>query len=177
MSMNTKKKFWILFSVGRDRPGIVDDISTVLHEGGGNIEDSRMAVLGGCFSVMTLFSCTPGQLESIRTGLERLHDVGLQTSLHEARDPAANAKQPGLPLRFEITAMDHPGIVRKVVHLLHSQGVNIESLDTQVSRAPLSGAPLFSLILEATVPAEKPIAGVKEQLEALARDMNLDLVF
>ncbi len=83
----------------------------------------------------------------------------------------------GLPLKFEMTAMDHPGIVQRVVRLLRKNDVNIESLETQVTGAPLSGAPLFDLRLEAKVPADKSIGKVKEQLADLAGEMNLDLVF
>jgi len=171
------KKYMILFSVGKDRPGIVDDVSTLLFEHGANIEDSRMAVMGGRFSIMTLFSCTSDQADSIKVDLGDLRKRGLETSLHEAEDPTAVSGQPGLPLKFEVIAMDHPGIVQKVVHLLHRQNVNIESLDTQVNRAPLSGAPLFDLILEAKVPVETSIARVKEDLTELATEMNLDLNF
>jgi glycine cleavage system transcriptional repressor len=170
-------RYMILFSVGQDRPGIADDISTVLYQGGANIEDSRMAVLGGCFSIMTLFSCTPEKLEAIRNDLQGLARLGLDTLLHEAADPTTAPRQPGLPLRIVVTAMDHPGIVQKVVHLLHGHGVNVETLDTEVSRAPLSGAPLFNLTLEATVPVGKGIAKIKGELESLARDMDLDLFF
>lgn len=171
------RQYLILFSVGKDRPGIVDDISTVLYEAGANIEDSRMAVLGGCFSVMTLFSCTAKQLEAVRSGLPKLKKLGLDCFLHEARGPRSAKKRAGIPLRFEVTAMDHPGIVNRFVRLLHLREVNIETLVTQVTRAPLSGAPLFNLTLEATVPASAPIAVVKEELEDLAREMNVDLVF
>ena len=73
--------------------------------------------------------------------------------------------------------MDHPGIVQKIVHLLHRHNINIKSLNTQVARAPLSGAPLFDLSLEADVPVEKPIARVKDELTELAAQMNLDLSF
>jgi len=171
------KKYMILFLVGKDRPGIVDDVSTVLFEGGANIEDSRMAVMGGCFSIMTLFSCTSEQLEAIKTGLDNLRKMGFETSLHEAQDPAARPKRAELPLKIEVTAMDHPGIVQKVVHILHKYDVNIQSLNTQVTRAPLSGAPIFDLNLEAGIPPEKPIAKVKEELMEMAAEMNLDLSF
>ena len=73
--------------------------------------------------------------------------------------------------------MDHPGIVQKVVSILHNHSVNIQSLDTQVKSAPLSGAPLFDLILDAAVPAETSIAQVKEELMDLAAEENLDLNF
>ena len=170
-------KYLILLSSGKDRPGIVDDISTLLFDKGANIEDSRMAVMGGCFSSMTLFSCTAEQAEAVRQGLEGLRGLGIETHLHPAEDPAVRPVQAGLPLKFEIVAMDHPGIVQRVVRLLRRHGVNIETLDTQVTRAPLSGAPLFDLRIEAKVPAEGSIARTKEQLARLAGEMNLDLIF
>jgi glycine cleavage system transcriptional repressor len=170
-------KYFILLSSGKDRPGIVDDISTLLFDKGANIEDSRMAVMGGCFSSMTLFSCTPEQAEAVKQGLEALRGLGLETHLHPAEDPAVRSVQAGLPLKFEIISMDHPGIVQRVVRLLRKHDVNIESLDTQITRAPLSGAPLFDLRLEAKVPAEGSIGKIKERLTRLAGEMNLDLIF
>ena len=92
------KKYMILFSVGKDRPGIVDDVSTLPFERGANIEDSRMAVMGRRFSIMTLFSCSVDQLENISAGLNDLGKLGLETSLHEAEDPIAMTTQAALPL-------------------------------------------------------------------------------
>jgi len=170
-------KYFILLSSGKDRPGIVDDISTLLFDKGANIEDSRMAVMGGCFSSMTLFSCTAEQAESVKKGLEDLGGLGLETYLQPAEDPTVSPIQAGLPLKFEIISMDHPGIVQRVVRLLRKHDVNIESLDTQITRAPLSGAPLFDLRLEAKVPVEGSIGKIKERLARLAGEMNLDLIF
>ena len=171
------KQYMILTCVGKDRPGIADDITTFLFEHQANIEDSRMAVMGGRFSVMVLFSCTVDQLATIRSEIIRLENLGLEVSLHEADDPSTQTAGPALPLTIEVTAMDHPGIVQKVVRILRSYDVNVLALNTQVSQAPLSGAPLFNLDLEAAVPAGTPIARVKADLEDLAADMNLDLVF
>ena len=171
------QKYMILFSVGKDRPGIVDDVSTVLFQHDANIEDSRMAVMGGRFSIMTLFSCETDQLEAIKNGLQGLKELGLDTSLHEAEEPMAVPRQAALPLKMEITALDHPGIVQKVVHILRKHKVNVESLNTQISRAPLSGAPLFNLNLEAAIPAEISISEIKGELAALASEMNLDINF
>jgi glycine cleavage system transcriptional repressor len=171
------KTYMILTCVGKDRPGIVDDITTFLFERRANIEDSRMAVMGGRFSVMILFSCSPDEVEAIRTDMHRLAGLGLDVSFHEAEDPSLQKAGPALPLALEVTAMDHPGIVQKVVRILRSNNVNILALNTQVAQAPLSGAPLFNLDLDAAVPAGTPIARVKGELERLAADMNLDLVF
>ncbi len=171
------KTFMILFLVGKDRPGIADDLSTFLYEREANIEDSRMAVMGGCFSVMTLFSCSPEQAEVIRADLGKLRDMEFEVSLHDAQDPASIPRKAELPLKVEVVSMDHPGIVRKVVHILRTHDVNIESLNTRILRAPLSGAPLFDLTIEAGIPSKEPIAAVKHDLETLATEENLDLVF
>ena len=171
------RKYAILLLVGKDRPGIVDDVASFLFQHGANLEDSRMAAMGGCFSIMILFSCGQDQYEPLRGGLAELRAMGFDAFVHEAEDPEAAPRLAHLPLRLEITAMDHPGIVRQVVRLLRGHGVNIESLSTEVSHAPLSGGPLFGLNLEAGVPADRSIARIKKELEALAEEMNLDLRF
>lgn len=166
----------ILLSVGRDRPGIVDDVSSFLFERGANIEDSRMAALGGCFSIMTLFSCNPDQAETIKGGLRYLVDLGLESYIYEA-DPTVRKRESGKTLKMDVRAMDHPGIVQKLVHILRLHDINIQSLNTHVSKAPLSGAPLFALELEADVPAEVSIESLKEELKGVAEQRNLDISF
>lgn len=171
------KTYNILFSVGKDRPGIVSDVTAVLYEYGANIEDSRMAAMGGCFSIMTLFSCNEDELEKIRGALGSLKMIGLDCSLHKAHDPAGAPKEAAIPLKMEIVAMDHPGIVQRVVRILHRHRVNIESLETKLQKAPLSGAPLFDLVLESSVPMDSSIPGIKQELTGLASEMNFDLTF
>lgn len=171
------KRYMILVLVGKDRPGIVDDVSTFLFDRGANIEDSRMAAMGGSFSSMILFSCSPEDTESLKSELDHLRRLGFDTTLHDAEDPSAVRRQAALPLRIHIRAMDHPGIVQKVSRILRSYDVNIESLSTEVTKAPLSGAPLFDFALEASIPWDKPINTVKDELTELANSENLDLSF
>ncbi|MBW1997451.1 MAG: hypothetical protein JRJ29_05720 [Deltaproteobacteria bacterium] len=171
------KRYMILFSIGKDRPGIVEDVSGFLFERGANIEDSRMAAMGGRFSLMTLFSCNEAAAERIRDESHVLMEKGLESSFYDAEDPSSISKEPALPLRIEVRAMDHPGIVRKVVHVIRRHGANIVSLNTEVKRAPLSGMPLFDLDLEAEVPVETSIARLKQELTDLASEENLDLTF
>lgn len=171
------KTYRILFSVGSDRPGIVDDVSTFLFEREANIEDSQMAVMGGRFTIMTLFSCDPAQLRIIEKEIGELKELGLDTSLHDADEPTALPGETALPLKLDVTAMDHPGIVQRIVHVFHLHNVNIQSLRTQVLSAPLSGAPLFTLSIEAAVPTATSISDFKEKLHLQAAEMNIDLNF
>jgi glycine cleavage system transcriptional repressor len=171
------KKYTILFLMGKDRPGIVDDVSTFLFGKGANIEDSRMAVMGGCFSVMMLFSCFAKELENIRAGLGDLKALGFETSLHEAQAPETVFDPHESSLKMSVTSMDHPGIVRQVVRILRRYDVNIRSMNTGTGSAPLSGAPIFNMALEGVVPGGKQLSWVKRDLTALASEMNMDLSF
>lgn len=170
-------QYRILFVVAKDRPGIVDDVSSVLFAHGANILDSRMAIMGGRFSIVTLFSCDETRLQKVKQGLKALENQGFEISFHQADspDPARNASS--FPLQMKVTSMDHPGIVRKVVAVLRRYHVNIQSMTTRSKRAPLSGSPIFQLALEGTIPSEPSINAVKRDLRDLALEMNLDLSF
>lgn len=108
---------------------------------------------------------------------ENLFWQAFVTNLNEADDPAEVVRKAELPLNLEVTAMNHPGIVRRVVKILHQHGVNIESLDTEVNRPPLQGMQLFDLFIEAAVPRDVNISKLKSDLSDLASEMNLDLNF
>lgn len=46
----------VVSALGQDRPGIVNELSLAILNCGCNIEDSRMTVLGGEFTVILLVS-------------------------------------------------------------------------------------------------------------------------
>ena len=167
----------ILFVLGKDRPGIADDVSGYLSSRGANIEESRMATMAGSFSVMILFSSSTENLEKITSDLNELEGLGFRAMLNEADILEQQGGEPYLPLRIEVMAMDNTGIVQSVVHRLRINKLNIRNLNTDIEKAPLSGAPLFNLHLDADVPAEVPISSIKEELLNLAAEMNLDINF
>ena len=55
--------------IGPDRPGIVGEVSRIAAELGCNIEDSRMAVLGGDFALMMLLSAEGRAAEEAAAGI------------------------------------------------------------------------------------------------------------
>ena len=103
---------------------------------------------------------------------------GFETTLKEAQDPLTSPRpEAALPLKMEVQGLDHPGIVQALVSRLHQHSANIQSLNTHITHAPLSGAPLFNLLLEVEVPTDVPIADIKGEMTEIAREMNLDLIF
>lgn len=170
-------RYMILFALGKDRPGIVDEVTSYLFNRHANIEDSRMTVLGDRFTIMCLFSCLPEELVSIRNGMNTLAALGLETSLHKADNPDTLQTINQLPLNLEVISMDHPGIVQSIVHILKKYNVSIQSLNTEIKAMPHTGSPMFDLNLEASVPEKQSITKIKEELNNMASEMNLDLIF
>ena len=80
----------ILTALGADRPGLVDEASRFIFDGGGNIEDSRMVNLRGQFAMMLLVAGSDQTLAKLRDGLTQFaQSSGLQAALHAVDQPAA----------------------------------------------------------------------------------------
>ena len=167
----------ILFALGKNKIGIVDEVTSFLFKHNANILDSCMSVMGGQFSITCLFSCSEEFLTQISKNIGNLEKSGLSISLHEVDTPAPVEKEAGLPIKLEVISMDHPGIVQNVVHILKNHEVSIFSLDTQLKTMPHTGTPMFDLNLEASIPADNSISKLKEELYDLASEMNLDILF
>ena len=87
---------------------------------------------------------------------------------------AGRSSSTALPFKLSTWAMDHPGLMHSVAHLLGELGVNIESADTSLRPAPYTNAPLFEMELVLAVPQSVRVAGLREALERLCDELNID---
>ncbi len=166
----------VLTAIGPDRPGLVDEISAFLADREINIEDSRMAVLGGEFAVILLGGGEAGVFDTLRNSLSILEkSTGLTISMKSTLAPHERKITPSLPHRLTATSMDHPGIVREITRILHKRNINIQSLDTHVSRAPLSGAPIFNMKCVISIPVGEKLSMIRKELEKLGDRMDIDI--
>ena len=169
----TALSYVVLTAVGPDHPGLVDSVTRFVHDNGGNLEDSRMVNLHGQFAMMLLVAGTAATVQKLETGLPTLQqEAGVHAQLQAAAaKPQAAA---ALPLRVTAWAMDHPGLMQSVSHLLAGLDVNIESAETALNPAPHTGTPLFSMQLVVSVPATTPVAQVRDELGKLCDELNID---
>jgi glycine cleavage system transcriptional repressor len=87
---------------------------------------------------------------------------------------AASAASAALPFRFVATAVDRAGIVHEISHLLRELNVNIESLETRLSPAPYTGAPVFEMEAILSAPRATAVNQLRQRLGALCDEMNMD---
>jgi glycine cleavage system transcriptional repressor len=164
----------VLTAVGPDHPGLVDQVTRFVADCGGNLEDSRMVNLRGQFAMMMLVAGSDEVVQRLRDGLSELQTgagVHAEVRIAAAGRPAV---APALPYKLATWAMDHPGLMQSVAHLLGELGVNIESADSSLRPAPYTNAPLFEMELVLAVPAAVHVAELREALGRLCDELNID---
>jgi glycine cleavage system transcriptional repressor len=152
-------------AVGADRPGIVAAVAAVLHERGGNVEDSAMTILGGHFAIVLLVAAG-GTADELRDALQdATRDLGLTISV----STAGAERRPAEPTHLlSVYGADKPGIVAAVTAELASQGANITDLETQVIG---DEDPVYAMVIELVAPDE---GGLASGLERVCAELGVD---
>ena len=169
------KQFYILTAFGKDRPGIVADVSEVVAKSGGNIEDSRMALLGEHFTLMVLLTGN-GIYEDLIIGTERLQNekgLVIHLSTVERNKPYDDA----VPANYEIRVFgeDREGIVARITRILSTNAINIVSLKSKIEPAPISGTPIFTLSAELVAPPSADMKKLRDVMADIEDEMNLEI--
>lgn len=169
---------WVITAVGPDRPGLVERITKPLLETSSNVGDSRMINLRGQFALILFAEIAEASLDPVKRALgEAARELDLAVAFHGPSQVSTGVGPAtvGVPYRLRIFAMDQPGIVHRITDVLQRSLVNVEELETRSQPRPHSGAPLFSLELRMTVPAERSIRALREELTAVCDALNCDL--
>jgi glycine cleavage system transcriptional repressor len=175
MSMQTKKTYLVISALGKDRPGIVNRLSTMVAEHGCNIEDSRMTVLGGEFAAMLLVEGKWNTLAKVENALPELEkDLGL--TVIAKRTSEREHTRALIPYAVDVIAMDHPGIVSSLSGFFAEREINIEDMLTSSYAAPHTGTQMFSVHITIGIPASMHIATLRDEFMDYCDDLNLDAV-
>jgi glycine cleavage system transcriptional repressor len=168
------RKQMVLTAVGRDRPGIVEEFTKLILHYDGNIEASRMVRLGGDFAMLVFVSSPEDRVFELRNAVDDLHytkfDVLTRLSEVEAEDEELQESR----CTITVLGADHMGIINQVAQYLAEQGINLESMHTEVSAAPMSGTPLFTMSAEVVVPPRLAIDDLREAMEFIGDEMGVD---
>ena len=171
--MDGDRGYVVLTAVGPDRPGLVNALASLIRDAGANIEDSRMAILGGEFAVILLISGSSGTVErakEIGARIERELELRcILTETSPARSPSDY-----LPYRIDVSGADRPGIVQVIAAILAGRGINVASLESRLTYAPFSATPMFVLEASLQVPSKIVLSELRSELAATCEEENLD---
>lgn len=169
------QKYLVVSLLGQDHIGIVDHVTDIIVKYHGNIEESKMARLGGEFAMLLLISIDEEKLEVLEEAIADLQDEGYQIFYKETTQEKAERFDGWVPYEIAVTGADHEGIVNQVTHQIAEQGINIESADTHTSSAPMSGTQLFSMDAIILVPPKKSFHSWADKLDDVADSLNVTI--
>jgi glycine cleavage system transcriptional repressor len=164
----------VLTLTGRDKIGLVDNVTNVIAKRTGNVIASRMARLGGEFAILMLVSVPDSEFTNLDQDFQQVRGEGYQVTLLQTEDDSK--KYAGwLPYEIEVTGADHEGIIHEISHHLATQRINIENMDTSSAPAPMSGTPLFTMKGIVLVPPHLNFHVLSDELEEIGDKLNVNV--
>ncbi len=159
--------WYMLTLVGKDRPGIVAEVSQALFEGGGNLGEASMARLGGNFTVMLML-----EIEAKKDDVENLlqplgKKLGLFFHIDEILGTLHHHVEPNF--RLSVHGADQAGIVAMVTGMLAELNFNILNLESDVGGSPKK--PIYIMHIEGF--ADCSHSSLEKCIKPLINDKNI----
>ncbi|GAB2465040.1 glycine cleavage system transcriptional repressor [Jatrophihabitans fulvus] len=161
----------VLTFIGDDRAGLVASVSKVVEQHGGSWQRSALSRLAGKFAGVVLVSVPASGVAALEGELAALADHGLDVTITHSRDTAT----PAHTWTVSLLGQDRTGVVAEISTALARHGVGIESLQSDVRDAPMSGGTLFEASIVISVPDHVAEADVRGELERLGDELLVDI--
>ncbi len=162
----------VLTVIALDQPGLVERVAQCVADHGGNWLESRMSRMAGQFAGILRVAVPAEAQAELVDALQGLSAYGIRVLLADSGiEPSCTWK----PILLDLVGNDRPGIVRDITRLLAENGVNLESLITEVVPAPMSSEPLFHAEALLAVPLGLSLEVLQSKLETLADDLMVEL--
>jgi glycine cleavage system transcriptional repressor len=162
---------------GKDRPGIVADVTRILYENGCNLEDTTMSMLDDEFTINLLFSAAGDDIDAVLP--EECRKLEQQKNISAFIRPVKERRQPaqtGFRIgTVHVEGLDQAGIVYKVSRFLAERTVNIVDLKSTVKTTPESGTVLYLMDIHIQIPVTTPVAEIENGLDSVAEALNVDI--
>lgn len=170
-------KKYLLTAFGKDRPGIVADVSEVLYLNDCNLEDTSMSMLSNEFTINLLFSSNKDEILSHLEQECRLLEKTKKISAFVRPVVAGNlSPKPKLPLcTIHVEGIDQAGIVYKISKYLSDHQLNIYDLKSTVKSSPESGTSLYLMDIQLELPPGLSLDSLQSDLNEVAEEINVDI--
>ena len=168
-------QYFALTIIGRDRPGIVAQVTEILFRLGFNIADSSCSILGGQFSMILIISnphiTSKDQFED---DFSHLEETNLSVFIRTMK-PGGEIRPDleGEQCMISVYGADKPGIVYQVARILGEHQINITDLNTKLIGS--TEKPVYEMMIEAILPAKIDIDHVENWMQDLKQQLQVDI--
>jgi glycine cleavage system transcriptional repressor len=162
---------------GRDRVGIVADVTRLLYDNDCNLEDTNMTILADEFTLNLLFTAKQDNIEEILSGeCRRLElEKAISAFVRPIGPKLAKPLNGFTSHKIHIEGLDQAGIVYKTSRFLAAKDFNIMHLNSSAKPSPESGATLYNMVIDVQVPADLNQDQMEEKLNTVADELQVDI--
>ena len=164
---------YIVTFIGDDRPGLVEQLSSVIESNRGNWHESRLSQLGGKFTGLILVSLPDESGAALQADLKALSASGL--SVRVTPTSAGTVPQHGRDITLTVIGPDRLGIVREISRALAARQINVVEMESHVGSAPMSAEMIFKARIDAQIPSDTDMDDLSDTLEEIANHMTLEI--
>ena len=165
----------VLTVLSDDRPGLIETMSAVLEQHGGNWLESRMVDLAGKFAGVLKVSVPSAHCEELTTALTSLSAQGLQVLVQNVDTAGNDVTEKTETLQLEVLGPDAPGIINNITRQLAALKVNVGELCSEQRQAAMSGDKLFFAEMTLELPEGISQDNVQDALEELPDQLMVSL--
>jgi len=162
----------ILYVNGKDRIGLISDITKEISNLNGNIETSKMIKLAQEFNILILISIDNKKLDLLINNLSSYDDLNVSV-----RKASRDNVKPDSEYIFILKGADTEGIVHQCTQLFSSLKINIIDLETHLINAPITGSPLFYIKAIISIPKDISLEMITKQIRSLESEANVKIKF
>lgn len=166
----------VVTGVGRDKVGIVAEVSEQLFKLGCNLLDSSMTLLRGEFALILMVQLPEEKsLEHLEAGLKEVErKMGLTLNVRElSEEELKESSTDGNSYMISVYGADKPGIVAGITRAIAEQRINITDVQTKYSES--GDRQIFVMMLEVTTPPEMLHKSVEAALASIGRELSVDI--
>ena len=169
---------FIMTAFGKDRTGIVADVTRLLYENDCNLEDTTMSMLADEFTLSLLFSSGQNGIEEqLAKECRRLErDKSISAFIRPLQAQQHKSQKGYKTCILHIEGLDQAGIVYKTSQFLAEHQLNIIQLNSTGSASPESGATIYSMDIHIQVPENISLDTVEDNLSAVADELHVDVM-
>lgn len=170
------QKTVVITGAGKDRVGIVAELSDFLYKLGCNLLDSSMTLLRGEFALILMTTLPENMtVEELRCGLKKIEEkLGLNFSIRElAADEISEKEEPHFQYFMSVYGADRPGIVAGVSQKLAELNLNIT--DVQTKSVKQADREIFVMMLELSSQTEISATYLQEQMTLFSASLGVDV--
>jgi len=168
---------YMMTAFGKDRIGIVADVTRLLYEYDCNLEDTTMNMLSDEFTLNLLFSSKSNDIEEqLSRECRRLElEKGISAFVRALPDSEAKGVNGFKKCTLHIECLDQVGIVYKTSKFLAENKLNIMHLNSTAKPSPESGATIHCMDIQIQVPGDVSLDQVEDDLTVMADEMQVDI--